>query len=479
MLSTLSHWLQRQLRFGLASRPRRSRNAFRPRLEALEDRWVPTTWKVITSNEFGLGSITWAVWHAHDGDTVEITTDGGAARHITLRHGELFLKHNVTIEADGPGAVIDGDFSSRVFEIARGASVEIDNLFIVDGNAQANNSQGNASLDGDGGAILNEGSLTMQNCWVGNNGYSLNGAKNYALKAGGGIFNDHGDLFIVGGSVDDNYAGAGGGIYNDRGTLVMMDTHMSGNSASGGGGAICNAVGTAELDWATLVFNDGKVGGAVANFGGHVQFDTTDLENNTASLFGGALFNEAGSMVINPRSTLKDNQGVKGGGGIYNELGALYVTGSSLILNTTDGDGGGIYSRGGSVDILDCHLENNAAGGGVGGGIYDHFSKVTVTDSHLDLNSALAGGGIYNDQGQLTVTDSKLDVNFVSFFGGAIANFEGTVLTGSMLITNSAPVGGAIFNSLGTLKVGTTLFHGNGTDTIDGPWIDQGGNSFI
>jgi len=52
-------------------------------------------------------------------------------------------------------------------------------------------------------------------------------------------------------------------------------------------------------------------------------------------------------------------------------------------------------------------------------------------------------------------------------------------VTGGLLITNSAPVGGGIFNSLGTVKVGTTLFQQNGPDTIDGPYIDQGGNNFI
>jgi hypothetical protein len=484
MFLTLSHWFQRQFRSGRPSRlGGRSRGGFRPRLEALEQRCVPTTWNISSSADdvTMIGTLRWAVANAHDGDVIKILPEvwSGEARHVTLTQGELFLNHNVTIESVGPEAIIDGNFSSRVFEVARGASVELDNLFIVDGNAQAHNSHGNVSLDGDGGGILNEGSLTIDNCSVANNGYSRSEFKNHALKAGGGIYNYHGYLLAVGSTVDENFAGAGGGIYNDRGTLVMTDTTMASNSASGGGGAICSAFGNMEIDHSTLVSNDAKTGGAVASFDGNVQFNTTDLEKNTASLLGGALFNQDGGMTVNSRSTLKDNHAGKGGGGIYNSAGALYVTGSTLSYNTTGGDGGGIVSVGGSVSILDCHLENNSAGG-VGGGIFDHFSKVAVSESFLELNHAPAGGGIYNATGEVTVTDSKLGYNFVSFFGGGIATFEGKVqVTGSDFTYNSALAGASIFNSFGTVQVGTTFFHPTPPDNIDGPWIDLGGNKFL
>ena len=479
MFSALSHWWQRRLRSSRASRcPRRSRSAFRPRLEALEERWVPATLKVGSSADdvTMIGTLRWAVANAHDGDVIEILPYpwSGQPRHITLTHGELFLNHNVTIESVGPEATIDGNFSSRAFEVARGATVEFDNLLISDGNAKANNRLGNASLDGDGGGILNEGSLTMNHCGV------------HDCVFGGGIFNYHGYLLVYNESfVNHNFAAIGGGIYNDHGTLVMSDTALVANGAGDLGGAIFNgggqdgnAGGYAEIDHCALVFNHALRGGAIANFGGDVELDSTGLYQNAASLVGGALFNTGGVLGVNPGCTLKDNHTVKGGGGIYNNFGALYVTSSSLFHNTTEGDGGGIDSVGGSVSILDCHLEKNSAGG-VGGGIFDLSSTVTVSDSLLELNSALAGGGIYNDEGKMTVTDSKLIFNFVSFFGGGIANFEGTVqVTGSQFIQNSAPAGAAIFNSLGTVMVGTTLFQQNGPDTIDGPYIDQGGNTF-
>jgi hypothetical protein len=402
-------------------------------------------------------------------------------RHITLTHGELFLNHNVTIESLGRESTIDGNYSSRVFEISRGATVELDRLIIVNGNGKAQNPLGNIILDGDGGAILNEGSLFIQGSLVDGNGFTRNGAKNHALKAGGAIYNYHGDMVVVGCHVDDNFAGTGAGIDNDHGKVIMTDTTMTGNSASINGGAIYSVGGNAEIDLeidhCTLIFNHAKRGGAVANFEGYVQFNSTDLEDNTASLVGGALFNFDGGMSVDPGCTLKDNHATKGGGAIYNLVGDLYVTDSNLVHNTTDGNGAGINSRAGTVSILDCHLDNNIVAGGVGGAIYAFMSKVSISESHLVNNSAFAGAAIYNQQSDMTVTDSFLVSNKASFFGGAIANFEGTVLvTGSQLIGNSAPVGAAIFNSLGTVKVGTSTFQMNTPDNIFGPFIDLGGN---
>src|SRR5262249_6440791 len=104
MFSTLSHWLQRHLRSGRPSPPpRRSRRGLRPRLEPLEDRWVPSLLKVTSSADdlTMKGTLRWAVANAHDGDVIEILPYpwSGQPRHITLTHGELFLNHHVTIES--------------------------------------------------------------------------------------------------------------------------------------------------------------------------------------------------------------------------------------------------------------------------------------------------------------------------------------------------------------------------------------------
>src|SRR5262249_40574700 len=156
------------------------------------------------------------------------------------------------------------------------------------------------------GAILNEGSLTINNCWLNNNGRTRFGTKNYAVKAGGGIYNDQGDLSVTDSSVNDNFAGTGGGIYNDRGTLSITHTTMAENS--GGGGAISNVLGKVTIERnSTLWSNNAHVGGAIYSDGGgiyngdiyngDVKVDHSDLEKNTAS-YGGAIMVTDGTLTV-------------------------------------------------------------------------------------------------------------------------------------------------------------------------------------
>jgi hypothetical protein len=452
----------------------------------MEDRCVPAALFVSSSADDvnQAGTLRWAVAHAQDGDVIYILpTDGGAARDITLTHGELFLSRDVTITSLGRDrAVIDGNYSSRVFEVARGASVDLQGLFIVDGNARAKNSLGNSGLDGDGGGILNEGWLTVGDCWVGNNGSTRFGAKNRALKAGGGIYNYHGDLVVRESSVDDNFAGAGGGIYNDRGKLSMTLTTLAGNSAGGGGGAICNALGVVSVDGnSTLFANAARNGGAIYSDGGEVTVNGSDLERNTAGLYGGALMVTDGQMTVTA-STLKDNQ-ANSGGGIYSEVGQLVVTDSALEENSAKADGGGIASRGGEVLVDGSTLTSNSAGHG--GGIWDHHSTVKVINqSRLYSNTADYGGGIYNWQGDLSVSLTILKENAATHQGGGIYNSHGTVEVGSSVLElNTAAEGGSIYNDGNVMNVmvgGSTFEKNSPNNGIAGAgYNDLGNNLFI
>jgi hypothetical protein len=465
MFSALLRMWRRQLRSGWASRsPRRPRKGFRPCLEALEDRFVPSTlWKVTSNGDDvnQVGTLRWAVAHAQNGDSIEILPGQNGGLHITLTHGELFLNHDVYIMGGYWGAAIDGGDSSRVFEVAAGANVSFDHLLIEGGNAHAQNPQGNAGLDGLGGGILNEGTLELHQCLVRNNGHNSDGAANRSVLVGGGIFNTNtGNLFLYGGHVDQNFAvEAGGGIFNDAGKFNMALTKMWFNSTMGVGGAIA----TIEHDRQLTVY---------------VTLTTCDLERNTAGQ-GGALFNQDCKLWVND-CTLENNQ-ADAGAGIYTLFGFMTVSHTSLYHNTAKHDGGGVYSWGGKVYFSnESSLYNNTAGG-VGGGIYDQFGTMDVEHSYLDDNTALAGAAIYNNQGNLRVDLSYLDSNSASFFGGGIANNGGTAwVSGSHLTDNSAPAGAAIFNTLGgTLKIGTTVFSPTPPDNIDGSWIDLGGNKFM
>ena len=121
---------------------------------------------------------------------------------------------------------VDGNASSRVFQIGSGETVTISGLTIR--NGQDDNIGG--GIDNEGGATLTITNSTLSGNTAGSVG-------NPAVE-GGGIFN-RGTLTIVNSTVSGNSAGGisgeGGGIYND-GTLTIVNSTVSGNTASKGAG---------------------------------------------------------------------------------------------------------------------------------------------------------------------------------------------------------------------------------------------------
>src|SRR5579859_4518551 len=117
---SFTHWLSERLRLssrtaGLAPRhasKRRARLAkrtFRPCLECLEERWVPSTLRV--NHDFNIhvaadttaahGTLQWAVANAQNGDTILLTENLAQTGGITQTQGELILtQQNLTIASE-------------------------------------------------------------------------------------------------------------------------------------------------------------------------------------------------------------------------------------------------------------------------------------------------------------------------------------------------------------------------------------------
>jgi hypothetical protein len=213
----------------------------------------------------------------------------------------------VTINAAGADELaVDGNASSRVFQIGSGETVTISGLTIRNGHD-----------DNIGGGIDNEGGATLT---ITNSTLSGNTA----------------------GSVN-NPAVEGGGIYN-LGTLTIVNSTVSGNSAggiSGAGGGIEN-VGTLTILNSTFIGNTAIKGAGIDNGADATTVTITNstLSGNAASTYGGACFN-GGTMHI-ANSTLSDNSAFIGGG--------ILVFGPLQIGNT-------ILNRGNSGANIDSFGE--------------------------------------------------------------------------------------------------------------------------
>src|SRR6516165_5429491 len=142
---------------------RRPITRFRPRLEALEARWVPS--KVPagftvtnTLDDGSKGSLRYEIAQAE----MSRNFAAGLQGTITLTSGQLDITRNLTIQ--GPGAsllTISGGGFWRIFEVAPNVTAAISGLTIT---------QGNSSISPDhlfsGGDIVNLGTLTLTNCTV-------------------------------------------------------------------------------------------------------------------------------------------------------------------------------------------------------------------------------------------------------------------------------------------------------------------------
>jgi hypothetical protein len=467
MLSFLTHAWQPQVHSGSGRRRRTARrSAWRPRLEFLEDRCVPTTFAVTSAGDdvADKGTLRYAVANAVSGDTI-LLTDGLKNTPVVLTHGELLLTQNVTIKSDGDGPdTISGGYLSRVFEVAAGASVTLSNLILTGGNGVANNSAGNLYWDRNGGAILVDdlGTLAVDHCtFIDNsvfNGGGDGGAafnlgtmtvnystvfRNSAYDFGGGLANfiNKAAMTVNNSTVSANYALIfGGGLFN-QGTLMVSGSSLHDNSNDtsepffyGGGGAIFNTnfesnTGVLTVTGCALYNNHANEGGAIENGVGTLYVYTSSLHDNSAVDDGGAILNTGGPTATVSGSSLYNNSAGNEGGGIYNHVFAALTVSGSVLYHNNATNGGGIFNFG-TLTVSGSSLYNNSAvygGGGIFNGIFQLsngtyvLGMVTVSGSTLGNtlppNTAANGGGIFN-QGQLTITQNTVVSGNQATLGG-------------------------------------------------------------
>jgi hypothetical protein len=331
------------------------------RLEALEDRTVPSTLTVLNNSDHAAGSLRAVLAAAGNGDHI-VFAPALTGQTITLTTGELLLNKNLTITGPGAGLLtISGNHSTRVFEVAGGATDSISGLTVANGRSPTL-----------GGGIINSGALTLANVTV-----SGNLAYDDDINRGGGIYNS-GTLTIQNSTITGNVAdgatlttfspasGWGGGIYNN-GALTVTNSTISANTASTGG-ALFN-LGGAEVNTSTLSGNTAYgAGGAVSIGDGTVTINTSTLAGNTAYGNGGAIRILSGALTVNS-STLSGNAAYGqyvSGGAIGIDGGTVTVNTSTLAGNYADYEGGGIYNLG-ALTVRNSTIANNTAAQAIGG----------------------------------------------------------------------------------------------------------------
>jgi hypothetical protein len=248
---------------------RRACPRYRPTLEALEDRAVPTLLFVTTlgdSNPYrggtasgGGGDLRYVLTTVNrigGSNTIEFVP--GLEGIISLGGSLPAIDGRLNLLGPRGGAVIVyGNGYGSVVTINSGATVSITDLTIAGG--------GDAPM---GGGIANRGTLTVTDCTITGN----------EAQMAGGIWNG-GTLTIADCTISDNIAEDGGGLFN-AGTATIMTSTVADNNSSNFAGAIDNE-GTLSISGSTLTGNRAVYleGGILATAASTTLHDTIDAGN--------------------------------------------------------------------------------------------------------------------------------------------------------------------------------------------------------
>ncbi len=464
--------------------------------------WGLATWTANNNANTGVGSLRAALASAQNGDIVTFST--GMTVQLT---SELLINKSVYVDGDlnndGVADVtLDGQYKTRVVEVASGSTVTLDGLVITRGLVAGNGGNGGYGATGAmAGGIFNAGILTLKNVTVTSNAASGGGG-------GGGVT---GAFYGGGGGGGGGLGGQGGGHGGSAGPGTGTLGGQAGSAGVGGYGGGYDATHMGGRGGSTTG-GAGGVGVSYYSNGGNGATAT----NGTISIGGGG----GGSGW--------DKVGGAGGnavGGIYNaSSGTITVIGTSTISNNIGAGGGG--GGGGGQG-------SNASNGGIGGrGVGAIWNKGTLLMTAANFaalagNAAASGAGgtaqgggstgnsptsfatIYNDGGVLNtaysppptativVADTTLSIGETSLvtitFSEAVTGFtnadltipNGTLssvsssdggITWTATFTPSASISDTtnvitldntgVINGLGTAGVGTTNSNNYTVDTV-------------
>jgi hypothetical protein len=392
---------------------------------------------------------------------------------------------------------VDGFPSEDGGGIYNGGHLELDECAVIDNhtghggdgaNGPNHGSYGNGAASGEGGGIYNASSLTLKHTVILSNttGTGGNGGTNCL---------DPISCYTGYGGKGAN-AGDGGGILN-AGTLSLADSNLSANATGTGG---VGGFWQWANEYSGFKYGGaGGFGGGLANRGS-VQAISITIESNTAGRGGeitgsggqgGGIYN-SGWIAIDQGQINRNHSGDGAGGGAYdgdrggtggsgggiNNGAYLSLTYSHVEGNSTGNGAYGSKLKGGGMPGGD---------GGCGGGIYNAgdlnisfspiLSNTTGEGGVSDVNGGQggAGGGICNAiSGSMVSRFSPVSGNQTGQGGAQMYPDEGTPGNGGH--------GGGVYNegfldlkgSLISLNAAGPGSAGSGT-TVDAPGGDGGG----
>lgn len=350
----------------------------------------------------------------------------------------------------------------------------------------------NIAESGGGVAVINNSTLTFENCTiVGNSAGSAKWGGN-----GGGAYINSATAVFENCTFDSNIAadGGGGGVeINWQGNATFIDCTFVDNSAPTGSGGAVQMLAVGTFMNCTFQSNTAVAGGAVSTFGTvNASFSDCVFENNAATglsvVGGGAFLAETGGTVSLSNCTFSDNQATTGGAAQFFFFnGNASINGCEFNANIASDSGGGLAIWGTTgATVTGTVFDGNTSP--AGGGVFVNSSTVPFESCIFRDNTTGSGGnggGLNaNANANVTLRNCTVNNNFSQFGGGIyLASSSNVALIGCLIRNNSTNFAGAgaYVSTFGDplLTARSTVFCENPPSHISGPWTNLGGTSLL
>ncbi|NCF40567.1 MAG: hypothetical protein GWP75_10670 [Planctomycetia bacterium] len=232
---------------------------------------------------------------------------------------------------------------------------------------------------------------------------------------------------VIQNGYDSATSSGGAGMWNDSSSPTVTNCTFTDNTASGYGGGMYN-YSNSNPTVTGCTFTNNTAGRSGAGMTNHDDSSPTltncTFTNNTASDDGGGMYNTNSSNPTVTNCPFTDNTASRYGGGMQNQDSSPTLINCTFTSNS-GGDGGGMANVDAALPTLTgCTFTNNTASDDGGGMANSNYSGPILNDCTFSNNTASDdGGGMYNDQSEyMTLSNCTFTGNSANSEGGGMYN---------------------------------------------------------
>ncbi|GAB4515090.1 MAG: hypothetical protein OHK0046_18070 [Anaerolineae bacterium] len=303
----------------------------------------------------------------------------------------IIIPNGITTTLEGKNAVITVSTLNSLFDVSAGGTLIVQDLVIQEAIAAS--------------VINNAGELTLQRTRIiGNNSGASAGA---AINTSAGS-----TTTIEASSLSSNTTTGNGGAIENEGELTILNSAISGNTASSGGG-IYNLGGTVTIENSSITSNTTTTtgqGGGVYNTGTLTVLNSTIAKNKGGGSDQGNLIEGQGGGIYTTgaltltQSTVFGNQADTGGGIYAGGAANVEIAFATIVCNQPR-----VAVAEGDPVLAACEAAPAAKLYGRGGGVSNAGGTVSVYQSIITGNF----GKDLDDTNSNTITEEVIAVDCV------------------------------------------------------------------